>query len=67
MIFSNLTFLDCPNLTFLDLDLRLHAVLQISQIGYFSMIKDSCTDFNAVYTVLKLEKRLVIFWNRRML
>ena len=35
-----------------------HAVLQIFKIGYFSMIEDSCTDFNAVYTVLKLEKKL---------
>ena len=34
------------------------AVLQISKIGYFSMVEGSCTDFNAVYTVLKLEKKL---------
>ena len=34
------------------------AVLQICKIGYFSMIEGSCTDFNAVYTVLKLEKKL---------
>ena len=33
-------------------------VLQICKIGYFSMIEGSCTDFNAVYTVLKLEKKL---------
>ena len=34
------------------------AVLQICKIGYFSLIEGSCTDFNAVYTVLKLEKKL---------
>ena len=34
------------------------AVLQICKIGYFSMIEGSFTDFNAVYTVLKLEKKL---------
>ena len=34
------------------------AVLQICKIGYFSMIEGSCTDFNAGYTVLKLEKKL---------
>ena len=34
------------------------AVLQICKIGYFFMIEGSCTDFNAVYTVLKLEKKL---------
>ena len=43
------------------------AVLEICKIGYFSMIEGFFTDFNAVYTVLKLEKRLVIFWNSRML
>ena len=30
------------------------AVLQISKIGYCTMIDGSCTDFSAVYTVLKL-------------
>ena len=34
------------------------AVLQICKIGYFSLIEGSCTDFTAVYTVLKLEKKL---------
>ena len=34
------------------------AVLQVCKIGYFSMIEGSCTDFNAVYTVLKLGKKL---------
>ena len=34
------------------------AVLTICKIGYFSMIEGSCTDFNAVYTVLKLEKKV---------
>ena len=34
------------------------AVLQICKIGYFSMIQGSCTDFTAVYTVLKPEKKL---------
>ena len=34
------------------------AVLQMWKIGYFSMIKGSCTEFTAVYTVLKLEKKL---------
>ena len=34
------------------------AVLQICKIGYFSMIQGSCTDFTALYTVLKLEKKL---------
>ena len=34
------------------------AVLQICKIGYFSMIEDFCTDFNAVYTVLKLKKKV---------
>ena len=43
------------------------AVLQICKIGYFSMIEGSCTDFTAVYTVLKLEKLLVTFWNSKML
>ena len=32
------------------------AVLQISKIGYFSMIEVSCSDFTAVYTVLKVEE-----------
>ena len=32
------------------------AVLLICKIGYFSMIEVSCSDFTAVYTVLKLEK-----------
>ena len=31
------------------------------------MIEGSFTDFNALYTVLKLEKWLVVFWNSRML
>ena len=44
------------------------AVLQICKIGYFSMIAGCFTDFNAVCTVLKLEKIwLVVFWNSRML
>ena len=30
------------------------AVLQICKIGYFSVIEVSCSDFTAVYTVLKL-------------
>ena len=30
------------------------AVLQISKIGYCTLIEGSCTDFTAVYTVLKL-------------
>ena len=30
------------------------------------MIEGSCTDFTAVYTVLKLEKWLVMFWKIRM-
>ena len=42
-------------------------VLQICKIGYFSMIEVSFTDFTALYTVLKLEKWLVVFWNSRML
>ena len=33
-------------------------VLQICKIGYFSLIESLCTDFNAVYTVLKLEKKV---------
>ena len=33
-------------------------VIQICKIGYFSMIEGSCTDFNALYTVLKLEKKV---------
>ena len=28
------------------------------KIGYFSLIESFCTDFNAVYTVLKLEKKV---------
>ena len=32
------------------------AVLQICKIGYFSMIEGSCSDFTAVYTVLKVEE-----------
>ena len=42
------------------------AVLQICKIGYFSMIEGSCTDFTTVYTVLKLEKSLVMFWSSTM-
>ena len=38
------------------------AVLQISKIGYFSMIEVSCSDFNAVYTVLNLEEIVSDFW-----
>ena len=38
------------------------AVLQISKIGYFSMIEVSCSDFNAVYTVLNLEEMVSDFW-----
>ena len=30
------------------------AVLEMCKIGYLSMIEGSCTDFTAVYTVLKL-------------
>ena len=37
------------------------AVLEICKIGYFSMIEGSCSDFTAVYTVLKLEKKLSDF------
>ena len=33
-------------------------VLQICKIGYFSMVEGYCTDFNALYTVLKLEKKV---------
>ena len=33
-------------------------VLQICKIGYFYMIEGSCTYFNALYTVLKLEKKV---------
>ena len=33
-------------------------VIQICKIGYFSMIEGSCTDFNALYTVLKVEKKV---------
>ena len=42
------------------------AVVQMWNIGYFSMIQGSCTDFTAVYSVLKLEKSLVMFWNSSM-
>ena len=42
-------------------------VLQMWKIGYFSMIEGSCTEFTAVYTVLKLEKWLVMFWKSKML
>ena len=38
------------------------AVLQICKIGYFSMIEVSCSDFNAVYTVLKMEEMVSDFW-----
>ena len=31
------------------------------------MIEGSCTEFTAVYTVFKLEKWLVMFWNSKML
>ena len=41
-------------------------VLQICKIGYFSMIEGSCADFTPVYTVLKLEKSLVMFWSSAM-
>ena len=44
-----------------------HEVLQMWKIGYFSMIEGSCTEFTAVYTVLKLEKWLVMFWKSKML
>ena len=43
------------------------AVLQICKIRYFSMIEVSFTDFSALYTVVKLEKWFVVFWNSRML
>ena len=33
-----------------------HAGLQICKIGSFSMIEGCFTDFNALYTVLKVEK-----------
>ena len=33
-------------------------VLQMFKIRYFSMIEGSCTEFNALYTVLKLEKKV---------
>ena len=33
-----------------------HALLQICKIGSFSMIEGFFTDFNALYTVLKVEK-----------
>ena len=39
-------------------------VLQMWKIGYFSMILGSCTDFTAVYTVLKLEKKLSDFFEQ---
>ena len=42
-------------------------VLQMWKIGYFSMIEGSCTEFTAVYAVLKLEKWLVMFWKSKML
>ena len=32
------------------------AVLQICKIGYFSMIEVSCSNFTAVYTVLKVKE-----------
>ena len=32
------------------------AILQICKICYFSMIEGSCSDFAAVYTVLKVEE-----------
>ena len=32
------------------------AVLKICKIGYFSMIEVSCSDFTALYTVLKVEE-----------
>ena len=43
------------------------AFLKICKIRYFFMIEVSFTDFTALYTVLKLEKMLVVFWNSRML
>ena len=43
------------------------AVLQICKIQYSSMIEVSFTDFSALYTVMKLEKWFVVFWNSRML
>ena len=43
------------------------AVLQMCKIEYFSMIEGTFTDFTAEYTVLKLEKWLVMFWNSKML
>ena len=36
------------------------AVLQICKVGYRPMIEGSCTDFTAVYTVLKLAQ--MMFW-----
>ena len=43
------------------------AVQQICKIRYFSMIEVSFTDFSALYTVMKLEKCFVVFWNSRIL
>ena len=43
------------------------AVPQICKIRYFSMIEVSFTDFSALYTVMKLEKCFVVFWNSRIL
>ena len=43
------------------------AVLDICKIGYFSIIEGFGTDFTAVYTVFKLKKWLVIFWNSKMM
>ena len=42
------------------------AVLQISKIGYCTMIEVPCTDFSAVCKVLKLAQWLVMFWNCMM-
>ena len=36
------------------------AVLQIGKVGYRPMIEGSCTDFTAVYSVLKLAQ--MMFW-----
>ena len=43
------------------------AVLDICKIGYFSIIEGFGTDFTAVYTVFKLKKWLVMFWNSKMM
>ena len=43
------------------------AVLDICKIVYFSIIEGCCTDFTAVYTVFKLKKWLVMFWNSKMM